>query len=98
MEQPEGESAGFSIGGKGFIGLGIDGTNRKDFWEYDPVLNTWTQKADFGGTARIRAAGLSIGEKGYMGTGNDGTYKVDFWEYYRPLILTYGPTGQQQIP
>ena len=21
----------------------------KDFWEYDPAANTWTQKADFGG-------------------------------------------------
>ena len=23
-----------------------------DFWEYDPATNAWTQKADFGGTAR----------------------------------------------
>ena len=41
----------------------------KDFWEYDPVANTWTQKADFGGAARDSAVGFSIGSKGYIGTG-----------------------------
>ena len=42
---------------------------QKDFWEYDPAANTWTQKADFGGTARDGAVGFSIGSKGYIGTG-----------------------------
>ena len=41
----------------------------KDFWEYDPATNTWTQKADFGGTTRSVAVGFSIGSKGYIGTG-----------------------------
>ena len=48
---------------------------RKDFWEYDPAANTWTQKADFGGTARYYAVGFSIGSKGYIGTGWDGSYQ-----------------------
>ena len=43
----------------------------KDFWEYDPAANTWTQKADFVGVARISAVGFSIGSKGYIGTGYD---------------------------
>ena len=43
--------------------------------------NTWTQKADFGGTARNAAVGFSIGSKGYIGTGYDGSYCKDFWEY-----------------
>ena len=37
--------------------------------------NTWTQKADFGGTARSSAVGFSIGSKGYIGTGYDGNYR-----------------------
>lgn len=41
----------------------------------------WTQKADFGGTARNRAVGFSIGDKGYIGTGFDGVARKDFWEY-----------------
>lgn len=42
---------GFAIGGNGYIGTGRDmtGTNHKDFWQYNPQLNIWTQKADFAG-------------------------------------------------
>src|SRR5947208_3269011 len=45
--------------------------------------DTWTRKADFGGTARHSAVGFSIGSKGYVGTGNDvnGSTDDDFWEY-----------------
>ena len=34
--------------------------------------DTWTQKADFGGTARRGAVGFSIGSKGYIGIGKKG--------------------------
>ncbi len=83
---------GFSIGSKGYIGTGIirsasnPGTT-KDFWKYDPVANTWTQKADFGGTARGQDVGFSIGSRGYIGTGFSGYSSTnlvgtkDFWEY-----------------
>ena len=62
---------------KGYIGTGQDlnGAWRKDFWEYDPAANTWTQKADFGGTERRGALGFSIGNKGYIGTGYNGTVR-----------------------
>ena len=79
-------AVGFVISSKGYLGTGNDDLNgngfRKDFWEYDPAANTWTQKADFGGTARFFATGFSIGSKGYIGTGWDlvVNYK-DFWEY-----------------
>jgi hypothetical protein len=45
--------------------------------------DTWTQKADFGGTARFGAVGFSIGSKGYVGTGSafNSGHKIDFWEY-----------------
>src|SRR6185503_18531721 len=41
--------------------------------------DTWTQKADFGGTGRAYAVGFSIGSKGYIGTGSSNG--KDFWEY-----------------
>jgi len=70
-------AVGFSIGGKGYIGAGGGfGVDYKDFWEYDPVLNIWTQKEDFAG--RNARHGFSIGDKGYIGFGEDGQ---DFWEY-----------------
>ena len=40
----------FTIGDKAYVGTGYDGTYwLKDFWEYDPLLNNWTRKADFPG-------------------------------------------------
>lgn len=75
-------AVGFSIGTKGYVGTGWTGSVRgKDFWEYDSALNTWTQKADFGGTGRLAAVGFAIAGKGYVGTGYDGSYTKDFWEY-----------------
>src|SRR6266566_243685 len=41
--------------------------------------DTWTQKADFGGTARTNAVAFSIGSKGYIGTGC--CVFIDFLEY-----------------
>ncbi len=80
-------AVGFSIGTKGYLGTGVNITNGyvryKDFWEYNPVTNIWTQKADFGGNERSYAVGFSIGNKGYIGTGSDviGLMCKDFWEY-----------------
>lgn len=41
-------ATGFSINSKGYIGTGYDGNSKKDFWEYDPATNSWTQKVHFG--------------------------------------------------
>ena len=71
----------FSIDSKGYFGTGTYQSYEKDFWEYDSATDTWTQKADFGGSARQNAAGFSVNGKGYIGTGYDGSFKKDFWEY-----------------
>ncbi|MCB9265380.1 MAG: hypothetical protein H6558_10175 [Lewinellaceae bacterium] len=72
---------GFSIGQKGYVGVGFYNGGTKDFWEFDPQSDSWSQKADFGGEARWEATGFSIGQKGYIGTGAwDKDYR-DFWEY-----------------
>jgi hypothetical protein len=45
-------AVGFSIGNKGYIGTGSNGTTYlNDFWEYDPETNVWIQKASVGFTA-----------------------------------------------
>ncbi|MES2565407.1 MAG: kelch repeat-containing protein [Bacteroidota bacterium] len=46
-----------------------------------PTSNTWTQKANIGGSARGNAVGFSIGSKGYIGTGNNGGPQNSMWEY-----------------
>ena len=79
------DATGFSIGEKGYIGLGMtEATTLSDFWEYNPTNNTWTKKANFGGGLRMCAVGFSMGFKGYVGTGFSEIYnnaKNDFWEY-----------------
>lgn len=80
-------ASGFSIGSKGFVGLGyvmVGQTKqyRNDFWEYDPDKDVWTQRADFAGAARYNAVGFSIGSKGYIGTGLSATgVRKDVWQY-----------------
>lgn len=84
---PRGDAAAFAIGNFGYVGTGqqLPGNSivLNDFWRYDPVLNTWMQKATFSGTARDEAGYFSIGNKGYIGTGsqNGNLYFNDFWEY-----------------
>ena len=50
-----GGAIGFSIGSKGYMGTGYDGSSStKDFWEYDPSVNTWTERPISGDCASQR--------------------------------------------
>lgn len=78
----------FSIGGKGYVGGGVDDNNKllNDFWEFDPSTNIWSQKADFKGTPRQNAKGFSILDKGYVVFGVDALgmnfhISNELWEY-----------------
>jgi N-acetylneuraminic acid mutarotase len=81
-------AVGFTLEGKGYLATGREGvvpgsSLLRDFWEYDPATDTWTQKADFQKLERFDAVAFSIGDKGYMGTGTGPgpTPMYDFWEY-----------------
>lgn len=85
-------AVGFSIQGKGYIGTGLDsdtaavGTILNDFWEYDPSLNSWMQKADYpgaGGSGVYYATGFAINESGFICAGKIGpdNYVYDLWEW-----------------
>jgi N-acetylneuraminic acid mutarotase len=85
----------FSINGKGYVATGVDTADvvHKDLWEYDPTLDSWTQKADIA-SVRRNAVGFAINDKGYVGTGMDsvsaslGNTLTDFWEY-DPTLNTW---------
>ncbi|MCH2235363.1 MAG: hypothetical protein MK078_14015 [Crocinitomicaceae bacterium] len=85
-------AVGFAIEDKGYIGTGVDndvaslGTILDDFWEYNPDLNSWTQKADYpggGGFGVYHATGFAIDDKGFICAGKIGpsNYVFDLWEY-----------------
>src|SRR5678809_1267071 len=74
-------AATFSIGTKGYFGLGNGDLAAvyNDLWEYDTENQTWTKKADFPGTQRAAPTSFTIGSKGYVVNGECGCN--DFWEY-----------------
>ena len=88
----------FVIGNFGYVGTGVDTAEHvtKDFWQYNPGTDTWTQKANVPGTGRRDAVGFSIGTKGYVGMGIDsadfywGGILNDFYEY-DPAPNTWTP-------
>src|SRR5579883_384269 len=78
----------FVVNGKGYVGSGDtsggSGVCKSDFWQFDPVANKWTRKADFGGGARDGIISFAIGDTGYAGGGIYGTTppaEQDFWKY-----------------
>ncbi|HEX2629180.1 MAG TPA: kelch repeat-containing protein, partial [Chitinophagaceae bacterium] len=73
----------FSINNKGYVALGEQSSGfTAGCWEYDPVGNTWAQKANFPGTLRYYASSWSIGSKGYVVAGaTSSIFLKDCWEF-----------------
>lgn len=84
----------FSIGQKGYVGSGVIqvGTSMNlvnDFWEYDPQLDTWTQKATLPSTGRVGAATFVALNAGFVTTGfNLVTHLSDNWKF-DPALNTW---------
>lgn len=85
-------AVGISINGKGYAGLGLDdsdavsGNAMEDWWQYDPVLNSWTAKATYAnGTTfgNYKNAAAAVNGKGYVVTGRTyyGVPHREVWEY-----------------
>lgn len=77
---------GFAIDNKGYFGLGsVSGAPSpysKDLWEYDPITDSWNQKADLPGVPRMHSAAFSLGSKGFVGLGLTSSGNLnEFWEY-----------------
>jgi hypothetical protein len=89
---------GFSIGSKGYVGLGKDFNGGPDFyhdfWEWDQGADLWTLKVSPGGASRWLASGFAIGSKGYIGFGGDtvGQMKKDFWEFDPAAVTSVSET------
>ncbi|EAY24463.1 IPT/TIG domain-containing protein [Microscilla marina] len=81
------EAVSFTIGTKGYIGLGRSGsassTALDDLWEYDATNDVWTQKANYSGGKRSLSISFVINGVAFVGLGGDvdGKGKKDFWQY-----------------
>jgi N-acetylneuraminic acid mutarotase len=78
------KATSFTIGDKIYMMGGVDQSNfiMSDFWEYDVVNNTWTQKSNFTGPERYGAVAFVLGNTGYIALGgNDFGYLDDMWQY-----------------
>jgi hypothetical protein len=64
----------FAIGGKGYMGSGVEISNTitggRDVWQYDTTTRAWTQVANWPGTALSKMASFAIGSNGYVCTGS----------------------------
>jgi N-acetylneuraminic acid mutarotase len=78
---------GFSIAGKGYVGTGDTCDNNNcfflnDFYEYDTLTDSWTQKANAGVSLRDEAVAFTINGKGYICTGEvNSVATTDLIEY-----------------
>ena len=77
-------ATGFAIRDKIYIGLGNNGAAYlKDWWEYDPVTNSWKRMSDLPGDARTGAMGFVSQGKGYITGGVNLVFKPlnDVWAF-----------------
>lgn len=72
----------FAIDGKGYAATGTSfGQVTKDFYQYDPIADSWSQLNDFPGAARSFGIGVVNNGKAYLGFGANSQYLNDFWSY-----------------
>ena len=103
------QAVGFSVNGKGYMGTGwayIDTDDDKvmrDFWQYDPDTDSWTEVAPLPADAEARRGAIAFSlfeggkEYGYVGCGYTGDpdreYLKDFWRF-DPDDVTDGMIGK----
>lgn len=75
-----------SSNGKGYVAGGVYGSNpfnyASDFWEYDPITNTWTQINTFPLGNRCNGISFSFGDEVFFGLGHNGSIDFnDLWAF-----------------
>lgn len=88
---PEGDrykGGAFAINGKGYAGLGTKMSNniQKDLWEFDPVTEIWTRKADFPGNPRLIPHVFVNSNYGFVGGGiniDNYSQSVSFTDFFK---------------
>jgi len=74
----------FTIGGKGYVGVGLYGALSTAVWEYDPADDSWEEVPNFEWSARQDASAFSFADsdRGFVLVGKSGSsYFDDVWEF-----------------
>ncbi len=79
------------VSGEGFVGLGYDsdfgayqkgGAQLKDFWSYNPINDSWTQRAALPSEYSTACVSFVVGTDIYVGLGFNGWgFKNEMWKY-----------------
>lgn len=78
------DAISFVIGNKAYVGLGLyPGTYTNQLFSYDPALDSWSNIADYTGSARTRSVAFTYNGLGYVGWGTDAINgnTADFYSY-----------------
>ncbi|MEI6555046.1 MAG: hypothetical protein WCL70_05630 [Paludibacter sp.] len=86
------KAVGVGLNGKGFVGMGfdikyafyVDTAHLKDFWCFDPKLNTWTRKADYPSKYTDACISMVYKNEIYVGFGFDGWGFSRYFFKYNP--------------
>ncbi len=71
---------GTSVNNKIYFGLGKDDSFfQNDWWEFNPLTNAWTRKADFPISGRTGAWSFAMYNNPVVGMGSDGSFADDTW-------------------
>ena len=86
------KAVGVGLNGKGYVGMGFDlncpfyadTAHLKDFWCFDPQLNTWSRKADFPSKYTDACISMVYKNQIYVGFGFDGWGFSRYFFRYNP--------------
>jgi len=85
--------AGFSVGNRGYFGLGTDPDQQglRDIWQYDPATDRWQYVTDYPGQGNRYLAVMSANKRAYLGWGYEAQSTTtgavrqvactDWWEF-----------------
>jgi len=81
--EPNEHPSSFSIGQKGYMGMGISTSNEvlASLYEYDPASNRWSKKQDGTRLPAIEAFTFSSASAGYVALSLDGINQAPFYKY-----------------
>jgi N-acetylneuraminic acid mutarotase len=67
----------FNMNNKVYLTSGENGSITSVTWEYDPSVDSWSQKTAFEGSGRTGALAFTLGNRGFVLTGRSGSLVMD---------------------